>query len=143
MKINNIRKCYIISNELDNNIKAHCLENNIESESEAVRYALTRFFDNSASSENLLFDTVKTLKARVSELEKMNTVIFSYLQKMHQNLLAYHAEIDGEYKEAAFKSAKERGERFFKSFKNSLKDEPAFFEGLLHDYFTGEHDGAS
>ncbi|MDR2509484.1 MAG: hypothetical protein LBC77_02440 [Spirochaetaceae bacterium] len=143
MKIKNTRKCYIISDELDKNIKAHCLENNIESESEFVRYALTSFFDRSASAENLLFDAVKTLKVRIGELEKMNAVIFSYLQKMHQNLLAYHAEIDGEYKDAAFHSAKERNERFFKSFKNSLKDEPAFFEKLLHDYFTGEDDGTA
>lgn len=135
-----MRKCYIIADELDKNIKAHCLENNIESESEFVRYALTRFFDRSASSENLLFDTVKTLKARIGELEKMNTIIFSYLQKMHLNLLVYHAEIDEEYKDAAFHSAKNRNERFFNNFKSSLKDDPAFFEGLLHDYFTGGDD---
>jgi hypothetical protein len=80
------------------------------------------------------------LSAKLDELRDMIDLGARYVQKMHINTLAYHAEIEEELKDAAFESALRRHEKFFASFRSELQNDPPFFERLLHRYFS---DGAA
>jgi hypothetical protein len=67
----------------------------------------------------------------------MLSVFFNYQNMMHLNWLAYHPEIADGLKEAANKSAQTRLDKFNEFFRNHLKEEPPFFEALLHKFVTG------
>jgi hypothetical protein len=49
---------------------------------------------------------------------------------------AYSPEIDPEMADAALRSAEVRHGKVFSSFQNSLKNDPPFFERLLHRFYT-------
>jgi hypothetical protein len=71
----------------------------------------------------------------------MLSVFFNYQNMMHLNWLAYHPEIADEFKDAAYKSAQNRLDKFNESFRKHLQENPPFFEKLLHKYVTGSLDG--
>jgi hypothetical protein len=60
---------------------------------------------------------------------------------MHISTLAYHPDIDAHLADAAFASARNRHDKFFNSFQDSLKNDPPFFERLLHKYYSEENNG--
>jgi hypothetical protein len=55
---------------------------------------------------------------------------------MNISNIAYHPEIDEKFKDAAFASANNRHDKFFDTFLNSLKNDPPFFERLLHKFYS-------
>jgi len=112
-------------------------DNGIESESELIRQAIVYYVDRDSHDNTLKLSSLKGLRDSLSQLHDMVSVLFTYTHHMHRNLLAYHPEISPEYKDAAFSSAQLRLDRFFSSFQEWIKEDPAFFEMLLHKYMTG------
>jgi hypothetical protein len=135
------KKLVAFDAKMEARIKLYCAENNVESESEFIRHAIASFFESKARDETLQLQALRDLRRRTDELRDMLSVMFSYLRRAHENMLGYHPEIPEGMKEAAFQSARRRDGRFFEVFRAGLASDPPFFEGLLHDYFTGETDG--
>lgn len=131
------KKLLSFTQEMDFRIKEYCLSNNIESESEFVRYAINSFFEAKIKDDNLLLGAVKSLDAKIKNIERVNQIIFKLVLKTNENNLHYHAELDDNVKLAAHRSAKARNEKFFNAFREELKEDSSMFESLLHDYFTG------
>jgi hypothetical protein len=135
------KKLVHLTGQMEKDLRAFCRDKGIESESELVRQAIAAYIYAEYRDETLKLQGLKDLKEQAAELRDMLDVTFKYLRLMHINLLAYHAEIDGELSGAAFASSQARHARFFSSFQESLKTDPPFFERLLHRYFSGEtHD---
>jgi len=82
---------------------------------------------------------IDSLRKSAEELKDMTELMFKYLTLMHTSLLAYNPEIVPELADAAFRSATARHEKFFSAYQDSLKNDPPFFERLLHTYYTGAH----
>jgi hypothetical protein len=118
-------------------MRQYCRENNIHSENELIRQAVVRFLDKDMSDSTLKLSSLKDVKENLSILHDMVTLLFTYIHYMHHNLLVYHGEIPDEFKDTAFSSAEQRVNRFYTSFQEKLKEDPAFFEKLLHKYVTG------
>ena len=118
-------------------LRLYCRENGIESESELIRQAIVYYIDRDSHDNTLKLSSIKDLRDSIAQLHDMVSVLFTYSHHMHRNLLAYHPEITLEYKDAAFSSAQQRIDRFFSSFQEWLRDDPSFFERLLHKYITG------
>lgn len=135
------KKLVALTRELEQDIKAYCAERGVESESELIRQALVKYLDADCRDGALKFSGLKSLAENVESLRDMLTVLFQYLRMMHVSILAYHPEIEEEFKTAAFASAQARHEKFYGNFRERLRDDPAFFEKLLHGYVTGELDG--
>jgi dienelactone hydrolase len=118
-------------------LRRYRIDNRIDSESELIRQAIVYYIDRDHSDSTLKLSSIKDLRDSLSELHDMVSVLFTYTHHMHRNLLAYHPEISPDYKDAAFSSAQQRIDRFFSSFQEWLRDDPSFFERLLHKYMTG------
>jgi hypothetical protein len=132
------KKLIALTSEMEGRITGYCREKNIESESELIRQAIVKFISpEDYSDETLKLKGIKDLMAKVEEVRDMTDILFRYMRLMHVNLLSYNAEIDAALADAAFGSAMARHERFFRSFQESLKNDPPFFERLLHTYFSG------
>jgi len=116
-------------------------EKGIESENELVRQAIAKLLDSDYSDATLQLSALKGIQENVAKLENMISVLFSYQQMAHFNLLAYHPEIAEELKKPALASASLRHEKFFSAFRDRLRDDPPFFERLLHNYVAGDSDG--
>jgi Arc/MetJ-type ribon-helix-helix transcriptional regulator len=127
--------------QMDRDIRTFCRENRIESESEFIRQAIAEYISSFYSDSTLKLLGLKEIKDRLSNLKDMLSVLFSYCHQMHLSLLAYHAPLDDSVKDAAFRSAQARLDKFFEAFQKRLMDDPAFFEKLLHDYVSGSLDG--
>lgn len=119
----------------------YCKRNRVENESDFIRHAIARFLEADYDDKTLLLSELKNLRRDTQNLRDMVQVIFSYLRKTHVNLLAYHPEIEAGFADAALKSAAARHDKFFSAFKNGLRQEPSFFEGLLHSFVSGDLDG--
>jgi Arc/MetJ-type ribon-helix-helix transcriptional regulator len=136
------KKLVSLPSSLEKEMREYCREKHIESESELIRQAIARYITpEDYRDETLKLQGLRDLRKLCEEIRDMLSVTFSYLKLMHTSLLAYNPEIDGELADAAFKSAAMRHGRFFRSFQESLKQDPPFFEHLLHTYFTGGDDG--
>jgi hypothetical protein len=122
-------------------MKSFCRDKGVESESELIRQAISKYIYYDYTDETLKIQVLKKKMLKIDELKDMVNILFSYLIFMHKNLLAYHAEIDSEYVESAFISSSNRHDKFFNAFQNSLKNEPAFFEKLLHKFYTEDSSG--
>lgn len=118
-------------------IKQYCRNYGIDSENELIRQAVVYFIDRNNSDNTLKLSSLKDVKDSLSEIHDMIAVVFTYLHHMHANLLAYHPEINIEFKETAFSSAEQRIAKFYISLQERLKEDPAFFEKLLHRYISG------
>ena len=112
-------------------------EYGIKSENEFIRQAIVHYMDKDNSDNTLKLSSLKTVNDSLAKIVDILSVLFSYVHHMHGNLLAYHSEIDGGLKDAAYNSAQRRLEKFYVSFQENLKDDPSFFEKLLHKYVTG------
>jgi Arc/MetJ-type ribon-helix-helix transcriptional regulator len=130
-----------LTGEMDAGIRAFCREKDIRSESELIRQAVARFLDYDYRDETLRLQGLKDIREKVAELKDMIDITFRYIRLMHINILAYLPEIDGELADPAFKSALGRHAKFFEAFQDGLKNDPPFFERLLHKFFSEVPDG--
>jgi len=135
------KKIVYLTAEISDDIRLYCRENGIKSESELIRQAVVSYMDKDYSDSTLKLSGIKGVKESLSQARDMVSVVFSYLGMMHLNLLAYHPPLPDELKDAAYKSSQARLDKFNESFRGRLKDEPPFFEALLHEYVTGSLDG--
>jgi hypothetical protein len=135
------KKIVYLTAEISEDMRAYCMENGIKSESELVRQAIVAYIDRDYSDSTLKLSGIKNIKDGISQMRDMLSVFFSYQNAMHMNLLAYHAPLDDGIKDAALKSAQGRLDRFNEFFRNRLREEPPFFERLLHNFFTESLDG--
>ena len=135
------KKLVAFTSEMSEDISAYCRKNGIESESELIRQAVVAHIYKEYDDNTLKLVGIKDLKESLTQIKDMLSVLFSYQCLTHLNLLAYHAEIDDEYKGAALSSAELRHEKFFTSFQERLRKDPPFFERILHKYVTGSLDG--
>jgi len=126
-----------LTSQLEEDIYSYCRERGIESQNEFIRQAIAKYLDSDYEDNTLKLISLKNLQEKLSELYDMVSILFSYQHMMHLNTLAYHPEIAHELTDAAFASATNRLEKFFASFRERLRDDPAFFEKLLHIYVTG------
>ena len=125
---------------MEDDLRQYCRQHGIESESELIRQAIVKYLDADYEDNTLKLTGLKNIQENVSRLFDMVSVLFNYQHLMHLNLLAYHPEIPSELKEAAFSSASVRQDKFFAGFRDRLKNDPPFFEKLLHTYVAGSVD---
>jgi hypothetical protein len=134
------KKMVYLTAEISADIASYCRENRIKSESELIRQAVVAYIDKDYSDSTLKLSGIKNIKDGMSQIHDMLSVFFNYINLMHLNLLAYHPEIPDGLKDAARNTAKNRLDKFNEFFRNHLKEEPPFFEYLLHNYVTGSLD---
>jgi len=125
-----------LTSKLENDMNSYCRDKGIESANELVRQAIAKYIYSDYEDETLKLQGIKLTQDKLIELRDMINIIFSYICFMNINNLAYHPEIDQQFKQAALDSAKNRHNKFFNSFQETLKNEPPFFERLLHKYFS-------
>jgi len=138
------KKLVTLTSRMEADIRSFCMDKGIESESELVRQAIGKYIYADYKDETLKLQGLKQTQEKIAELKDMIDITFKYLRLMHINILAYHPEIDPrdeQIVDAAFASAKFRHDKFFNSFQNSLKNDPPFFERLLHKYYSEENNG--
>jgi Arc/MetJ-type ribon-helix-helix transcriptional regulator len=135
------KKLVSLTSQMEADIKLYCRERGIANESELIRQALVKYLDSGYDDNSLKLSGLKDIRENLAVLQDMMQILFGYLCMMHINLLAYHPEIAAEYKDAALASASGRHEKFYAGFRERLRDDPPFFEKLLHAYVTGELDG--
>jgi hypothetical protein len=132
------KKLLSLSAEMEADIRAYCRDKGLESESELIRQAIAKFIYADYQDETLKLKGLNDTLRKITELRDMLNISFSYIRLMHVNLLAYQPEIDADLADAAFASASARHAKFFAAFQDSLRNDPPFFERLLHTYFTGD-----
>jgi hypothetical protein len=130
-----IPKTIKISENLDKEMNAYCLKHHIKNTSEFIRYAITQTLTPDIEDPVLVFESLKQLHEKLHNIESQQDILFTFLCFYVRNSFAYHSEIPDTLKQSAGESAIQRYERFFKSFKDSLKDASSTFESLLADYF--------
>jgi hypothetical protein len=135
------KKLVLLTREMEADLRSYCRDRGIESESELIRQAIGRYIYADYRDETLKLQGIAGVLRLLEEARDMNDVLFRYLRLTHINLLAYHPEIDPALADAAFRSATGRHEKFFNSFRDSLKNDPSLFERLLSGYFTEAPDG--
>ena len=138
------KKLTALTSKMEADLRSFCRDKGIESESELVRQAIAKYIYADYRDETLKLQGLKQTHELLAELKDMIDITFKYIRLMHINILAYHPEIDPkntELVEAAFASANFRHDKFFNSFQDSLKNDPPFFERLLHKYYSGENNG--
>ena len=131
------KKLVPFTNQMEKDMGQYCRDKGIESESELIREAIAKYIYADYKDETLKLQGLDQLQGRMGELRDMLELSFKYLRLTHINLLAYHPEIDPDMADAALKSATLRHSKFFDAFQDSLKNDPSFFERLLHKYYTG------
>ena len=134
-------KLLAFSAQMTEDIRSYCREKGIESESEFIRQAIAHYIDREYGDETLKLSGIKDLREGISQLKDMVSVLFTYINFMHQNTLAYHHELPDQVKESAMASAQARIDKFFEAFRKRLRNDPPLFEKLLHKYVTGSLDG--
>ena len=134
------KKLVSLTSQMEEDIRSYCREKGIESESELIRQAIVSYIDRDYNDNTLKLIGLKDIRESLGQIRDMLSVLYSYQNMMHLNLLAYHPEIAEELKNAAYSSAQNRLDKFFVSFRERLRDDPPFFEKLLHTYITGALD---
>jgi hypothetical protein len=132
--------CLALTSQMQGDLYSYRREKGIESEQELVRQAIASLIYNEYDDNSLKLSGLKDLRESLSQIKDMISVLFKYLDLMHLNLLAYHPEIAGGFKDAAFSSAGARHEKFFSSFRERIRDDPQLFEKILHSYVSGSLD---
>ena len=135
------QKLLVFTSQMTNDIRAYCRDKGIESESELIRQAVAYYLEREYEEKTLELSALKDVRNNIHQLKDMMSVLFSYIDLMHFNILAYHPELDEQVKEAATSSAKFRLDKFFTLFQRRLRDDPPLFEKLLHKYVSGALDG--
>jgi hypothetical protein len=146
MKKNNKRldgkkMCLALTRKMEADMRSFCRDKGIESENELVRQAIVKYIYADYQDETLKLQGIKKLEEKLTELRDMVNITFSYLRLSHINNLAYHPELGERNADAAFSSANNRHDKFFDVFQDSLKNDPPFFERLLHKYYSGDFSG--
>lgn len=131
------KKLISLTSKMENDLRCYCRDRGIESENELIREAISKYIYADYKDETLKLQGIDDLRRRMEELRDMMELLFKYTRMAHISDLAYHAEIDAEMADAAFSSATARHTKFFEAFQDSLRNEPPFFERLLHKYYTG------
>ena len=137
------KKLVTLTSRLETDMRAFCRDKGIKSESELVRHAVASYIYADYTDETLKLKGLKQVQEKLSGLTDMIELLFKYIRLMHINTLAYHAEIDSQFADAAFQSATLRHDKFFNALRDSLKDDPPMLERLLHDFFSKVNDGQS
>jgi len=135
------KKLVTLTSKMARDMSAFCRDRGIESESELVRQAISRYIYSDGEDASLGLQGIRHLRERTDELRDMLDILFRYQRLTHVSLLAYHPEIDARVADGAFSSANARHEKFFSAFTESLRSDPPFFERLLHRYYSGDVDG--
>jgi hypothetical protein len=135
------KKQIAFTRQLEKDMSSFCRDKGIASESELIREAISKYIYADYQDETLKLQVLDTLRKQVEELRDMFELSFKYMRLMHINQLSYHAEIDLSLTDAAFESVNIRHNRFFEVFQDSLRNDPPFFERLLHKYYTGTNNG--
>jgi hypothetical protein len=130
------KKLTALTSRMEADMRSFCRDKGIESESELVRQAIAKYIYADYKDETLKLQGLKQTQEKIAEIRDMVQIIFSYLRLMHINILAYHPEIDKQLADAALASANNRHDKFFNSFQDSLKNDPPFFERLLHKFYS-------
>jgi hypothetical protein len=146
MKKNNKRLdgkklCLALTSKLEADMRSFRRDKNIESEAELIRRAVADYIYADYSEDTLKLQGMKKIQDQLAELRDMLDITFKYLNYFNINFLVYHPEIDPQLADAAFNSATARNDRFFNKFQDSLKDDPPFFERLLHKYYSEDKNG--
>jgi len=129
-----------LTSVLENDLKSYCKDRGIESEQELIRQAITKYIGDDYNDNTLKLTGIKDLYNQLSNLRDMVSILFSYVHRMHLNLLSYNPEIPDELKDTAYSNATARHEKFFANFKKYLKNDPPFFEKILHNFVSGSLD---
>jgi hypothetical protein len=124
------------THRLETDMRSFCRDRHIESESELVRQAVGKYIYADYKDETLKLQGIKLLQDKTDRLRDMIEIIFKYLVKMHVNILAYHPELDHNVKTSALSSAAARHDKFFASLQGDFKNDPPFFEKLLHSFYS-------
>ena len=127
-----------LTSQLEADMSSFCRDKGIESENELVRQAIAKYIYADYKDETLKLQGIKQLQDKLTELRDMINITFSYIRLMNISNLAYHPELAQQVKEAALSSAKNRHDKLFNSFLDSLKDDPPFFERILHKYYSND-----
>ncbi|MDR1836554.1 MAG: hypothetical protein LBQ89_02740 [Treponema sp.] len=135
----NKKKLINFTEKMETDMRFFCRNKGIESESELIRQAVSKHIYSDYKDETLKLQGLKQLQETITELKDMVNITFKYIRLMHISTLAYHPEIDAQLADAAYKSATVRHDKFFNSFQDSLKNDPPFFERLLHKYYSEEN----
>jgi len=130
------KKLLTFTTRLQADMRSFCRDKGIESESELIRQAIGKYIYADYKDETLKLQGINQLQDKITELRDMVEIIFNYLIKMHTNILAYHPELDPAVKNSALVSAASRHDKFFDFFQDSLKNNPPFFERLLHKFYS-------
>jgi hypothetical protein len=146
MKKNNKRLdgkklCLALTSKLEADMRSFRRDKNIESEAELIRQAIADYIYADYSEDTFKLQGMKKIQEQLTELRDMLDVAFKYLNFFNVNFLAYHPEIDPQLADAAFNSATARNDKFFNKFQDSLKNDPPFFERLLHKYYSDGNNG--
>jgi len=134
-------KLLTLTNRLKADMRSFCRDKGIESENELIRQAIGKYIYADYKDETLKLQGIKQLQDKITKLHDMIEIIFSYMIKMHINILAYHPELDPAVKNSALFSAVSRHDKFFASFQDDLKLDPPFFERLLHIFYSEDNNG--
>lgn len=135
------KKVIHLTKQMENDLLVYRRNKGIESESELIRQAIAKYIYSDSSDDTFMLKGLEELRKKEEEIKDMLDLFFKYLRLTHISLLSYHPEIDTELADAAYKSALTRHRKFFDAFQESLKNDPPFFERLLHKYYTGENSG--
>jgi len=122
-------------------MRSFCRDKGIENENELIRQAIGKYIYSDYKDETLKLQGIKQLQDKITELHDMLEIVFSYLIKMHINILAYHPELDPTVKNSALASATLRHDKLLNSFKEDFKNVPSFFERLLHTFYSEDSNG--
>ena len=122
-------------------MRSFCRDKGLESEAELIRQAIARYIYADCADDTLKLQGLRRLQEQAAELRDMVDIFFNYVRLMHVSTLAYHPAIDPALADAAFASANDRHSKFFEAFRDSLRNDPPFFERLLHTFYSEAPDG--
>ena len=131
--------CLALTKQLETDMRSFCRDKGIDSENELIRQAISKFIYADYEDETMKLQGIKQTHEKLSELKDMINILFSYTRFLHIYNLAYHPEIGPQNAEAAIASANFRHEKIFNKFQDSLKNEPPFFERLLHKFYSEDN----
>jgi len=135
------KKLVPLTRKLETDMRSFCRDKGIESENELIRQAVGKYIYSDYEDETLKLQGINKLQDKITELRDMIEIVFNYSIKMHINILAYHPELDPTVKNSALASATLRHDKFFNSFKENFKNDPSFFERLLHTFYSEDSNG--
>jgi len=135
------KKLVPLTLRMETDMRTFCRDKGVESESELIRQAIAQYIYADYKDETLKLQGLKQMREQITELRDMVDIFFNYVRLMHINILSYLPEIDTKLTDAAFTSATNRHNKFWNVLQDSLKNNPSFFERLLHKFYSGDTNG--